>query len=522
MQLDSGLDERLAFMKLGADAQESIRRIKAVVTDALPGALDQFYDQLRAFPEARRFFSNESQISAAHGKQLGHWDAISSGRWDADYVRAVTKVGEVHARIGLEPRWYIGGYALVLEALIGKVLEARWPKGRFGLKSPAAAPVAQELGAIAKAVMLDMDLAISVYLAASEEARKRVEAATLAKAEDTVRSVSAALEALARGELTYRMPDDLPVEYAQLRIVFNEALAQLQETMAAVAVSTHSVAGGSEEIAHASDDLSRRTETQAASLEQTAAALDEVTATVKRSAEGAAQAAAAAAAAKAEAVRSGQVTADAIAAMGEIEDSSGKIGQIIGLIDEIAFQTNLLALNAGVEAARAGDAGRGFAVVAQEVRALAQRSAEAAQQIKGLIASSSEQVKRGVRLVNGAGDALGGIVSKVAEIDILISEIARSSQEQATGLNQVNAAVTQMDQTTQQNAAMVEETTAAAANLRSEAEQLARLIGQFETGAAADLGAGRGGGRAGDRAEQAGRRVTARTPGAKRRAGVPA
>jgi methyl-accepting chemotaxis protein len=165
--------------------------------------------------------------------------------------------------------------------------------------------------------------------------------------------------------------------------------------------------------------------------------------------------------------------------MSEIEQSSGQISQIIGVIDEIAFQTNLLALNAGVEAARAGDAGRGFAVVAQEVRALAQRSAEAAREIKKLIASSSDQVKRGVRLVGETGGALSGIVIKVTEIDSLIAEIALSSQEQATGLAQVNTTVNQMDQVTQQNAAMVEQATAAAASLKSEAVELHRLVGQF-------------------------------------------
>jgi methyl-accepting chemotaxis protein len=179
---------------------------------------------------------------------------------------------------------------------------------------------------------------------------------------------------------------------------------------------------------------------------------------------------------------------DAVAAMGEIEKSSNQISQIIGVIDEIAFQTNLLALTAGVEAARAGEAGRGFAVVASEVRALAQRSSEAAKEIKGLISASSDQVETGVHLVGEAGQALQKIVSKVSEINALVGEIAASAQEQATGLAQVNTAVNQMDQVTQQNAAMVEETTAASHSLTQEAQELMRLISRFRTGEDAEQG----------------------------------
>jgi methyl-accepting chemotaxis protein len=293
------------------------------------------------------------------------------------------------------------------------------------------------------------------------------------------------LKRLARGDLTARIETVLNDDYSEIRDDFNQAIESLLQAMDAIATATEGLRNGSDEIASATDDLSRRTEQQAASLEQTAAALDQITATVRRSADGAKKATATASDAKAEAVRSGVVMSDAVAAMSEIEQSSGKITQIIGVIDEIAFQTNLLALNAGVEAARAGDAGRGFAVVAQEVRALAQRSAEAAKEIKALIASSSEQVQRGVRLVGDTGQALGAIVSKVTDIDALIAEIALSSQEQATGLNQVNSAVNQMDQVTQQNAAMVEEATAAASTLKAEAMDLVDLVSRFETGSGA-------------------------------------
>jgi len=300
-----------------------------------------------------------------------------------------------------------------------------------------------------------------------------------------VDEIAGGLEQVARNNLTHRIGPLADPAFNKLRSDFNSAMGAMDETLTAVAASTTSVGGGAAEIAAASDDLSRRTEQQAASLEETAAALDQITATVKRSADGAKQASSVASDARTDAQKSGEVVREAVAAMGEIEASARQITQIIGVIDEIAFQTNLLALNAGVEAARAGEAGRGFAVVASEVRALAQRSAEAAKEIKTLIATSTNQVGRGVKLVGETGEALTGIVTKVAQIDGLISEIALSSQEQATGLSQVNTAVNQMDQVTQQNAAMVEEATAAASNLRTESQELARLIERFQTSGAA-------------------------------------
>ncbi|WP_240609447.1 methyl-accepting chemotaxis protein [Phenylobacterium deserti] len=321
---------------------------------------------------------------------------------------------------------------------------------------------------------------------AAEEERRRTEAAKAEAARqlsDVVENVASGLEKLSKGELTFRIDQAFPAEYEKLRADFNEAMQTLQDTMKVISGAAHGIRSGTDEISQASEDLSRRTEQQAASLEETAAALDEITATVRKTSEGANHAREVVSTAKRDAEHSGEVVRQAISAMTGIEQSSNQIGNIIGVIDEIAFQTNLLALNAGVEAARAGDAGKGFAVVASEVRALAQRSADAAKEIKTLISASSTQVEQGVTLVGQTGEALNRIVTQVADINSVVSEIAASAQEQATGLQQVNTAVNQMDQVTQQNAAMVEQSTAASHSLSQETEELARLVGRFQVGA---------------------------------------
>jgi methyl-accepting chemotaxis protein len=351
-----------------------------------------------------------------------------------------------------------------------------------------------ELGAIVTAlkVFRDNQLHLDTLRAEQEKSaaltadeRRAKEAAAAAAAQEAsaiVSNLAHGLEKLASGDLTFRVTADFPGDYRKLKDDFNGAMGSLQETMKVIAASTDGLRTGADEIAHASDDLSRRTEQQAASLEETAAALDELTATVRRTASGAKQASDVVSTTRGEATHSGQVVHQAVSAMGEIENSSKQISQIIGVIDEIAFQTNLLALNAGVEAARAGEAGRGFAVVAQEVRALAQRSAEAAKEIKALISSSTQQVSQGVSLVGQTGEALQRIVAKVGEIDALVTEIAASAAEQATGLNEVNTAVNQMDQVTQQNAAMVEQSTAATHSLKGETGELVRLMARFQVG----------------------------------------
>ncbi|WP_159730987.1 methyl-accepting chemotaxis protein [Methylosinus sp. Ce-a6] len=293
-----------------------------------------------------------------------------------------------------------------------------------------------------------------------------------------------ALGRIAEKDLTYRIDESLPDAYSRLRDDFNSAIGQLEAAMTDVIGAVESIGATTHDIAAASDDLSRRTEQQAAALEETAASMEEIAQSVGRTAQGATHASDSVASVKTEVQASGAVVGMAIDAMSRIEKSSREIGQIINVIDEIAFQTNLLALNAGVEAARAGEAGKGFAVVAQEVRALAQRAAEAAKEIKGLISASSAEVGQGVDFVNRTGAVLEKIVGQVLAIDQIVADIASGANEQASSLNEISAAITQMDQMTQKNAAMVEETTAASHSLRHEAGALATSAGAFRISAA--------------------------------------
>ncbi|TDH38300.1 methyl-accepting chemotaxis protein [Pseudohoeflea suaedae] len=318
--------------------------------------------------------------------------------------------------------------------------------------------------------------------AAAERARMDEEKAVAeASVQAAVAALGAALNNLAHGDLVSRIETPFEGNLDVLRVDFNESVDRMREAMSRIRDNAEMIQSNGGQMQAAADDLARRTEQQAASLEEVAAAVEQISSTVQSSSEAAAQTNSLAMETCSDVVRSSEVVAEAVDAMGRIDAASGKIGHIIEVIDQIAFQTNLLALNAGVEAARAGEAGRGFAVVAQEVRELAGRSATAAKQIKALIEHSAVEVHNGVSLVNQSGEAMSRVNERINEITRHIEALARASSEQATGLAEVNSSVSQMDQMTQQNAAMVEEVNASSQSLAHESVALTELVKQFRT-----------------------------------------
>ena len=417
-------------------------------------ALEGFSARVRATPATARFFASEREINVAKSAQSQHWDVIASGEFSADYAERTHRIGTIHARIGLEPRWYVGGYAVVADTLIRALVAPRFKSRRR---------LADELAALVKALLLDVELSVSAYQQVSDD--------------EVNDKIGMGLAKLAAGDLTHRV-SGVSSRFARLEVDFNHAAARLNDSLQTV--GTAAVNTCARELSMASTDLGSRTEQQAASLEETTVSMQEVTAATQATA-GRAATVNGNVAATVEDVTAGRAVVErTIIAMQGIEHSSSQITSIIDVIDGISFQTNLLALNAGIEAARAGESGKGFTVVANEVRALAQRSADAAKDIKAIIATSLTQVSSGVALVGETGAQLDRIVSRVGTIDEHVGGISHSAKTQANSLGQINQSIIDMDRMTQQNAAMVEQASASARQLADRAAELAAQVALFK------------------------------------------
>lgn len=455
--INSALAGKATAQAIFDDMQEALKRYASLRDNGLDVIGPQMQDSLEAWAES----VVDDQVNVG----LEGQDVVAQVKASSPVVGIIAIVGSIILAVAIG-RWI----TVPLLRLAGST--SALAAGQTDIEIEGA-DHDHELGKMAKALEIFRDAQIE------SNHTKEWEKQVAAEQKAVVEALSNGLQSLADGRLDVRVEEDLGADYEELRQNFNEAVATLEKTISGVVNASGQIGSYASSISNSSDDLSRRTGNQAAALEQTAAALDELTSSVTSSAENAHSANGIVVATRADAKESGVVVGQAVDAMRIIEESSKQITQITSVISDIAFQTNLLALNAGVEAARAGDAGRGFAVVASEVRALAERSSQSAREVSNLISTSSAHVADGTKLIATAGETLNSVIDKFSDVSQLISDIAKNSQEQASGISEINIGVSQLDQVTQQNASMVETSTQQSLDMTAQASELDRLVSVF-------------------------------------------
>ncbi|KQY48913.1 globin-coupled sensor protein [Rhizobium sp. Root483D2] len=432
--------ERLRFAGLDEDQTAVLRKHRQSLGAEVELALRDLFQRLQTFPDAARHFTSDRQIDRLHDLQASHWSVLTDARFDSLYAERVKVLSDTESKMGLDPRWQIAGHAVVLERLIGAMIEQFWPKAMLSLGKANRKELTDLVAALVRTVFVDTEISVSLRFNEQRHSHQRQLAEQRKAGEaEALALFGGVTQALGRGDLSVRTASDVPAAYQPLAMELNGALDVIQNEFIGLSDRATAMETSSRDLTGQTAQFAQRAKDQSEVLGETVMSLGAIVDRVRHNAGQTRAAEKSVAATRQSAEKSGEIAGQAISAMADIEASAEKIGQIIGVIDEIAFQTNLLALNAGIEAARAGESGRGFAVVAQEVRALAQRSGDAAREIKQLVSSTKSQVEAGVERVGRTQDAISNIVEQVRGINDAIAGIAEETAGQVTGLQSATA-----------------------------------------------------------------------------------
>ncbi|MGI2032608.1 globin-coupled sensor protein [Rhizobium panacihumi] len=432
------LRDRLAFAGLDAQQCDLLRRFRPMLEEQLQTGLRDLFLRFQSFPDAARNFENERQLDRLHDLQASHWAVLTDARFDALYAERVKVLSDAESRMGLDPRWHVAGHAVMLEHLVAALVEQIGAKSLLPGARRRDQEISDAIAAVIRLVMVDVEIAVSLRF--NELRQRHQRAASDQRKGDQAQAIDTFFDfasALSVKDLTARVDGDVPDVYSELAGILNQAAEAMRAAIETVGNKMSQIDTLALGLITGARTVANETAEHARNLADTSGQLQELTIRFRDTASRTVAAEKAATETRKSVEESGEIVGRAINAMTDIENSAEKIGEIIGVIDEIAFQTNLLALNAGIEAARAGDSGRGFAVVAQEVRALAQRSADAAREIKTLVTGTKSQVGAGVNMVHRTQDAIAGIVRQVSDINDSIAGIATDSGEQVQCLARV-------------------------------------------------------------------------------------